>query len=236
MKCDARTILGVGLYTPAETAHLLGVPYSTVRRWVDGYTFASREASRRSPAVVHRELDETNVERLLTFLDLMELHFVRMFRQYGVSMPVIRAAAAEGARLFGTDHPFAVRRFSTDGTRIFAVLEQHPPAGVSASKLMEELHACQLVFMDMVEPFLKDADIAHEEIARYWPLGKGKCVVIDPRRGLGKPIDCASGVRTFALYEAFLGTADERAVAAWYGVSLKAVRSAIEFEKRLAAA
>jgi uncharacterized protein (DUF433 family) len=176
------------------------------------------------------------VERLLTFLDLMELHFVRMFRQYGVSMAVIRAAAAEGARLFGTDHPFAVQRFCTDGTRVFAILERHPPSGVSASKLMEELHACQLVFAHMVEPFLKGVDIAHEEIARYWPLGKGRPVVLDPRRGLGKPIDCTSGVRTCALYEAFLGTANEEEVAGWYGVSREAVRSAIEFERALAAA
>ena len=54
----------------------------------------------------------------ITFLELMELHFVQMFKEAGVSLPTIRRAAKTASQQFGCPHPFTVHRFDTDGQQV----------------------------------------------------------------------------------------------------------------------
>src|SRR5690348_14374797 len=91
--------LGLGLYSVPDAAHLIRTSQANVRRWIsDGQGLVPR----------------TLGEKLLTFAELMELHFVKMFRDEGVSMETIKIASEKAAKRYHSACPFSVKRFDTD--------------------------------------------------------------------------------------------------------------------------
>lgn len=228
-------LLGLGVYSVPEAARILKVHPSTLGRWAKGYTFGRREARRFSEPVIARQLQPEESEDILTFVDLVELRSVAYFRSEGVSMQMVRRCAENASELFGTDHPFAAGAFETDGSRIYAVMEAAGPGTMQRSRFINDLDRWQLVFDDMVVPFFRNLEIEDDLAARYWPLGRRKPIVLDPRRAFGKPIDADSGVQTYILHEAHQAGQSEDEVAYWYDVSPTAVQAAVEFEEWLAA-
>lgn len=213
--------IGVGLYALDDAARLLRTRSSTVRSWLDPETGL---VPRRLPAD----------DRAITFLELMELYFIDMFRKEGVSPRTIRKASAAAAKKFRTDYPFAIKQFDTDGRTIFATLID----STADSELVEDLRRGQYVFNEVMKPFFHKLEFrgAHE-VTRFWPMERKSGVVLDPERKFGKPIDAESGVPTRAIYNAVQagGGQDQKLVARWLGVSPHAVRAAVAFEESLLA-
>ena len=89
----------------------------------------------------------------------------------------------------------------------------------------------------MIEPSLyRGIEFGQDDLARCWyPMNRSKAVVLDPQIAFGKPVISGIGVRTSTLYEAFRAEGTKLAVARLFEVPIKAVESAILFEKRLAA-
>lgn len=211
--------LGIGLYSIPEAARIVGAPIPKIRRWIN-----PRER------LIPRRLSPE--ERTITFLELMELHFVSMFRAEGVSLQTIRKAAAAASHRFNTDYPFAVRRFDTDGRTIFATLIKEETDAV----LMEDLKRGQYVFNEIMRPFFRKLEYhGRNEVMRYWPLEPRGRIVLDPNRHFGKPIDAKTGVPTKSLYEAVRAGQAVGVVADWFGVPVRAVELAVQFENTPAA-
>jgi DNA-binding transcriptional MerR regulator len=53
------------------------------------------------------------------FLDLIELRFIKAFTDAGVGLKAIRSCLDHARASVQNDHPFAMRRFRTDGRTIF---------------------------------------------------------------------------------------------------------------------
>ena len=212
------TRLGVGLYSVPNAARLIRVSSQQVRRWIDP-----------QDGLIRRALPPD--EQTITFLELMELHFVKMFREAGVSLQTVRRAAKTAARRFECAYPFTVHRFDTDGRTIFATLIE----AERNRKLVEDLQHGQYVFETIVRPFFKKLEYHHDDPVRFWPMGHTHRIVLDPRRQFGKPIDDASGVPTRALFRAVIAGDDLSTVATWFNVPAAAVAAAIKFEESLAA-
>jgi hypothetical protein len=228
----ATDLLGVGLYTNAEAARILHSADHKVRRWVEGYyRYGLADGRRHHAGVVSAELRKVGGHRLLTFVNLMELHLIKLFRDEGVRMTTIRKAAEMAGRRFGTDHPFALRRFDTDGRDIFVTLG----ADGSGGEYVQDAVTAQHVFDSMVRPFFLKVDDQQDEILRFWPLGRDSRVVLDPHRSFGQPIDAPTGVPTVVLFEALEVEGDPDHVARLYRVAVEAVLCAADFERGLAA-
>lgn len=230
-----QSLLGVGVYTVPEAARLTGVSTPRIRRWLTGYTFASRVAQRSSSPVWERQIVSSGGELVLSFRDLLEVRFVDAFRRHGVSWKVIRLAAERAAGVIEDSHPFSTRRFKTDGRSIFAEIVQK-----TGEESLLDLAKSQYELKTIVEPFLFEglefAEISGAPV-RWWPLGLDRRVVIDPERSFGQPIVTPESVPTSILAKAVKaeeGSID--AVARWYLVHPKSVRDAVEFENRLTAA
>lgn len=210
--------LGQGLYSVPESARLLGVSVQKLRRWTD-------PNAALIPGVLFSEY------RTLTFVELMELHFVKLFRESGVSLQTIRRATRTAARQFNTTCPFTVHQFDTDGHTVFATLidKEHK------KRLVEDLKHGQYVFEQIVRPFFKNLEYSQNGPVRFWPPIPAKRVVLDPKRHFGQPIDAQTGVPTRALHQAILAGEDIKTVAEWFNVPVAAVDAAIEFEKSLRA-
>ncbi len=210
--------LGVGLYSIPDAARIIKSTAGKVRRWIN--TGNGVVAGNFAPE-----------EHTITFLELMELHFVKLFRDEGVGLDTIRRAAKTAAKQFGTAFPFAVHRFDTDGRTVFATLLD----GEKQTAVIEDLKHGQYVFDTIVRPFFKKLEYGHDAAIRFWPLGAADRVVLDPARQFGKPIDHETAVPTSALYRAVQAGDDPVAVAKWFDVPLAAVCAAITFESSIAA-
>ncbi len=184
------TYLGVGLYSIPEAARIIGVDSSTLRRWVNEYYYMSRGQRYKHQPVIRRRF---SVRPVLSFLELVELLFVRLFRQEGVPMETIRRASERASQLFETDYPFAVKRFDTDGARIFATLSEDK----AVEDQIQDLAKGQFAFEAVVKPFFRKLEYQDSLTAlTIWPRDKQGRIVIDPERNFGKPVDAETGVPT----------------------------------------
>ncbi|MBW3539242.1 MAG: MerR family transcriptional regulator [Planctomycetes bacterium] len=221
-KRKSKEYLGCGMYSLGEAARLLRTHPNTLRWWTGD--------RKQATAVIRREFPG---EKVLTFSELMELHFIKMFRDEGVTLQTIRRAALEASKRFRTQHPFAVKRFDTDGKQIFATLIGRE----SEQEIVEELRHGQLVFATIVRPFFRKLDYGDADVERFWPMEKTGRIVLDPMRRLGEPIDSESGVAVGTIIDALQagGGQDPATVAEWLGIPLEAVRAALAYHRSLAA-
>jgi uncharacterized protein (DUF433 family)/DNA-binding transcriptional MerR regulator len=218
---DNPTRIGVGLYSIRDAARLIGAKPALIRRW-----------SQESEGLVPRALGRDN--ELLTFAELMELHFIKMFRSEGVSLSTIRIASEKAAARFHAACPFSVKRFDTDGTAVFATLQEES----TGKELLEDIARGQYVFAKIVRPFFRKLEYSKNyDLVRFWPLSKAGRVVLDPARKFGQPIDAETGTPTQVIVDALgAGSGQSPAVVArWLGIPIAAVKKAAEFERSLSA-
>lgn len=206
--------LGIGLYSLSDAARLLKTPRRTVSRWVDGYVREVRQGERHYPPAIERADAEA-----LTFGDLIELLYVRGFRDGGVGLGEIVRTNKRYRTEWNTPYPFATQRFATDGKSLL-IKEgpewEHALTG-QQDAFFEEL-GMQLVLADHFT-------------SEWRPLGKQRAVVLNPDRSFGKPIEDASGAHTYVLAQAYESNHDAAAVAWWYGIEPGGVLDAVQFEK-----
>jgi uncharacterized protein (DUF433 family)/DNA-binding transcriptional MerR regulator len=236
---DFRAIIGRGVYGAADAARLLnfhkedapaGRPVSprTISRWLRGYVFRLRDEVRESPPLWRPDFanDDDVVE--VSFRDLVELKFVKAFRDAGLSLPAIRQCLERAAEEVNDPRPFSTRRFRTDGRTIFLEITQDAQEGE-----LIDLRGRQRVFRTIVEPSLRDLEFDADVVARWFPLGPKRSVVIDPARAFGRP--SAASVPTQVLAAAVAAEGSTERAARAYEVPIEAVRDALDFERKLAA-
>lgn len=224
--------IGVGLYTVPEASRLTRVSTGRIRRWMRGYTFRTKSGVHASERVVTPALPLIDGAMTLSFLDLQEIRFVDAFIGVGVRWPTVRRAHGSAQKAFGT-HPFSRGIFVTDGQRIFEDLARGAARSDSA---FVDMVSNQMSFRRAVLPFMKTLRFADGQASEWWPLGKSKMVVLDPRRAFGQPIVAREGVPTNILARAYKAEQDFTRVARWFAVNERAVRFAIEYEASLLAA
>ena len=147
--------LGVGLYSVPDAARLLRVSPQRIRSWIDPRA-----------GLIHRVFSPD--EMVISFLELMDLHFVQMFRGKGVSLQTIRRAAKTADRQFNCPHPFTLHRFDTDGRDIFATLSRTE----TRRKLVQDLKHGQFVFETICRPFFRKLEYHQDTAVRFWPLSR----------------------------------------------------------------
>lgn len=232
--------LGRGAYSAVESVRLLnftrpGLPPArrlsrhTVARWLRGYSH-SEDGSHHSEPLWKPDYQNHDDQIELSFRDLMELRFVKTFRDLGIGLSAIRDCYRRAVDEVQDDRPFSTQRFRTDGRTIFLEITEKDHDG-----RMIDLKKRQQVFRTMIEPSLRDLEFDASAVARWYPLGiRRKAVLVDPRRSFGRPI-VEHGVPTGILAEAVKTEGSVEAVASLYEVPRTEVRSALEFEQRLAA-
>jgi hypothetical protein len=232
-------MIGTGIYTPDEAAALLKAPVSEVRRWAFGYARRRGESRVRYGPLIQNELPEIEGQHALTFIELVELMFIKGFRKAGAPWHAIREAASVAARLFETEHPFALRQFFADPTGVYAQLKEAD----ESESLVKLAGNGQHVFGEIVRPFLGQLEFDPQEVpTRWWPMGKEGRVVVDPVVAFGRPIVAEAGIPTRALAEAL--EAEQRSnpekalerVSWLFKVPQRHVQSAARFEQWLKAA
>lgn len=223
-------LLNMGLYTVPEAARLTRISAGKIRRWIRGYNFRSGQSVHHSDAVWETDIKPLDNKIALSFRDLLELRFVDAFIQAGVSWVTMRRAHAKAQGELQTTHPFCSKQIATDGKSI--LLQQ---AKEDSDQAPVDLVTEQREFTRIVQTFLKDLEFSGDDIV-WWPLGKQRNIVVDPRRNFGQPTLVKSGVPAITLAHSVKANSSVELVARWYEVQQVEVRDAVEFEASLAKA
>jgi uncharacterized protein (DUF433 family) len=238
----ADQVLGRGVYSALEGVRLLNftrrpvsglrsVTPQTIARWMRGYDFGPSGERRHSQPLWAPDYVNDNDQVELSFRDLIELRFVKAFRDLSLPLPTIRECFNRAVEEIQDERPFSTRRFRTDGKSIFLDITNNLPDGE-----LIDLKQRQHVFRTVVEPSLKDLEFDASVVTRWFPLGmKRRSVVIDPARAFGRPIVSRVGIPTEVLAQAVKLEGRLERTAALYEVTVAEVRDALRFEERLAA-
>lgn len=211
-----------GFFSVAAAARLVGVPHQMVRGWLNGY------ANSRSGPVIDRDFSET---RAISFLDLMELRFIAVFRAQGVSMPTLRRAAENARRDWNVKHPLALssERYVTDRRKVFA-----RSAEETQDQRTWDMATGQHEMWDTIEQTIEKGVVFDPKtyLAKAWRPSPAEFphILIDPRIAFGKPVVEGTQVPTTALFRQWKVEGSKERVAYWYDVPVEAVASAIEYE------
>lgn len=225
MQIDEQNLLGRGIYSIPEASHIIGMPTARVRRWVNGYHSSTQNTHL---PIAPSELPEIDGKVAISFSDLLELHFIKAFLDRGISLQKIRKAAKIAADILGVErHPFTEHKFKTDSKSIMHCVDAK----------MLNLNSSQYEFEGVIKQSLFQGFVYTGNVAGAWrPSAKEKSVILDPKFALGKPIVEDTGIRTRAIYHAWLAEGqDQKIVAHMYKLTAKQVRDAVGFEKRMAA-
>jgi uncharacterized protein (DUF433 family)/DNA-binding transcriptional MerR regulator len=232
--------LGRGAYSAVESLRLLNfsrpgttparrVSRSTVARWLRGYDHGE-DGARHSEPLWRPDYENDDDQIELSFRDLIELRFVKAFRDLGLGLTTIRDCYRRASEEEHDARPFSTQKFRTDGRTIFLEITERDHDG----KIID-LKRRQQVFRSFIEPSLRDLEFDASTVARWYPLGVNKkSVLIDPDRSFGRPI-VRNGVPTEVLAEAVKVEGSIAAVISFYGVTKTDVQHALDFERRLAA-
>jgi uncharacterized protein (DUF433 family) len=192
--------MGTGIYTPAEAAALLHERPATVRRWAYGYKRTRAGGRTAHPPLIQAELPTLEGQDALTFVELIELLYIRAFERAGVSWKHIRDAAGVAARMFSTRHPFALRQLYVDPHSVYGAVHEED----GSESLVQLVGHGQHAMPQLVKPFLEQIDFGADDVARrWWPLGRDGGVVVDPLMAFGMPVVAGTGMRVQALASAY---------------------------------
>lgn len=223
--------LGKGLYTPAYAAKLIKMDSKKTRRWVRGYTYRNEAEQKPVAPIFKTEFDKDSDSGILSFLDLAELLFINHFVKLGFSIQKIRKAAVAASKFLDTDHPFALQKVYTDGKSIFAKLAEKE----NDSSLLD-LIKDQFQFEKIVEPTLTCLEFGMAgKVEKWWPLGKGKNIALDPARNLGQPILDKYNIRTDLIFDLYKAGRSIDDISNWYELDKDSIKIAIDFEENLVA-
>ncbi len=230
--CRSSAALGIGVYSFVDAARFIGTESREIRRWLLGhrYRHAGSGQLTESQPLWTPELARFDIGEAVGFRDLLELRFVKAFRQRGVSLPAIRRAIEYAAEKFESDRPFQCKRFQTDGYSIFATVKEE-----TGDESLIDVVRRQQAFREVIGPSLY-AGIEFDggsRALRWFPRG-GRAIVLDPARSFGQPILTKSGVPTVAVAEALSAEGgDSDLVARLFGITRRDVDQATRFEASL---
>ncbi len=189
------------------------------------------------PPLIRTDLPEIDGERALTFVELVELLYVRAFQQAGASWATIKEAASVAGRIYSSAHPFALRHVYVDGgKRLWAEVKEQD----GAEGFVQLKGHAQHGFPALVKPYLDQLEFDMNDVAnRWWPLGRKGGILVDPLYSFGAPIVEGTNIRAktltdmFDAEEAAYGERTVERVAWIYEVSATQVENALHFRSWL---
>lgn len=210
-------------YTYAEAARYAGTNVSNVRRWF-------RNPSKRG-AVLSPFPDAG-----LSYLQLVEVRFVATMRSRGYKLDELRRARAFVSKALAVQHPFATLKFKTGGPSLFMEYMQDIEGLPDYDVLFVPAKDGQMAMVDMLEGVIQELDYDHEIAVRWYPRGRERPIVIDPRMSFGRPTVAGTGIPTTVLYHRYHAGDSKAFLADDFRLSVEQVDAGIAFEESLKAA
>jgi uncharacterized protein (DUF433 family)/DNA-binding transcriptional MerR regulator len=226
---ELESVLDAPAYPAAEAARFIGLKPDRVRRWLKGYSYSYHARQiHQSPVVSGSQAGET---RYASFLDLIDLLFVKQFLDHGISLQKVRKALDEASSILATRH-FARQSFFTDGKDLYLKVKDQGDA------ILELLSGGQWVIPEIITDLAHQIEFgAHLGLAKRWyPLGADRSIVLDPTVAYGRPSIVGKGVMTANVFDFYIAEGRQiRPTCRWLDLTQQQVLDAIRFEESIAA-
>ncbi|MCH7547227.1 MAG: hypothetical protein IID30_12575 [Planctomycetes bacterium] len=210
-----KRLIGVGLYTPSEASYFSRLMTQTVNRWLFG--------DARFVPVLAPELDD---DRIVTFLDFIQLHAIRRARREDIPLHRIRKAIDRARVDFDLDFPLARdHRLVLYDRELFIEFPGKDTYQLSGSQ------RGQMLIREIAEPFLKYVDFGDEGLAEKFTIFKShsRPIVMHPNHQFGMPIVGNTGYRADVLFDSYKAEGSVQRAADAYGVKRPDIHASIEF-------
>ncbi len=224
------------IYSGAMAGRLVGLGAWCVRRWLQGYDYkysagdiGEIRTGHKGPVIQRSKSDDSPYA---SFIELIDLLFVKKFLDHGLSLQKIRKALKEAEELLGGYH-YAQRDFFTDGKNIYLQVKN------TADSLLELLSGGQWVIAPIIKQLAHQIDFDEPSglAQRWYPLGTEGMIVLDPRISFGKPTIVGRGITSANVYDFYIGEEKRiKRVCEWMDLNSKEVEAAVIFEQNLIAA
>lgn len=231
-----QSLTGSGLYPLRQAAQLVRQEPRTVRRWLRGYSWKTKEGRSRSGPLWSTDYrdDDLPGEQVISFRDLLELRMVAQFVNHSVDLKIIRATIDMARQDLNSPYPLSNRTFRTDGKRIFMqAIEDATGDEKLVDVLRKQFVFGQIIKASLFEGIVYDGD---QVPTRWFPEPRKRDVMLDPQVQFGTPVLSDAGIPTDTIYAAWIAEKKDRsAVAREFEITPAMVSAAVGFEQRLAA-
>lgn len=184
-------------YTLAEAARWLAIRPSTLRVWLLGKNYQTKQGARKSPPVVR---PAQVAPLVLSFWNLVECSVLGSMRsRHDVPLQQVRRALAYVAKELKIQRPLIDQDFSTDGVALFVE---------KCGKLVDASSHGQLAMHQVIAAGLTRIERDAEGLAaRLFPWRRSpeepKVVAVDPKIAFGQPILFGTRVPVQVLFDRF---------------------------------
>lgn len=221
MNFENQVELGIGIYTTSELSKILRIPYYKINRWIKKYWDGEL-----GKEYAQKYSWEKGNSKAVGFHTLIEFYIFMNLAEAGVKTHEALRAHKQLSRLFDTPFPFAhsevVANMKTDGKKLFFKFKD----GIIA---LDGTSQFNLNFIDL---FFKKLEFDVENLAtRFWPLGKEKNIMVDPKRQFGHPVIQESNIYPETIYNLYKGKESIEYIAYLYKLNIDQVKDAIEYCK-----
>ena len=219
MEFENQLEIGNGIYTPSEIAKILRVPYAKVFRWITKYWDGElgKEFAERYSWKVENSM-------AVSFHTLVEFHSLMQFAEAGVKTRQVLEAHKDLSGTYDTAFPFAMKEvldnIKTDGFKIY----------LSKNRDVVTLDGTRQLNLDFIRFFFRKLDFDSGNIAtRFWPLGKEKSILIDPKRKFGHPVIDDRNIYPETIHGHYIAGDPIAYISHVYNLSEKQIQYALEF-------
>lgn len=211
--------IGTGIYTIPEVSVILRLPYHKVNTWVNKYW--DGKLGKEFESQYSWTVDKT---KAVSFHTLIEFYVLYHLAEAGVKTKQVLNAHIELSKYFNTSFPFAqkniLENIRTDGRKVFFNLNGN----------ILSLDGSKQFNLGFIEIFFKNMDFDDGFLAsKFWPLGKSKSIVIDPKRQFGHPVIGKTNIYPETLFNLYRGGEPVKFIAFTYEIDEQQVLDALDF-------
>ena len=211
--------IGKGIFPFPDVVKVLDMPYRKVYAWMRRYWKGELGETFKSNYVW-----EVNGSRGVNFLTLVELHTMMHLADSGVRTQEVLEVRETLSVLYGTPTPFAhkavLEGMYTKGNEVFWKTK-NDTITLTGKKPFQS---------DAISLLIEKLDFNEDSLAsKYYPIGKEKPIVIDPRRQFGSPVLINNNIYPQTLYYLYKGGEPKDFIARLYRIKLEEVEAAIEY-------
>ena len=233
----------LAIYTVREAAHYLHVPENTLRSWIQGRYYPTKDGQRFFSRIIEppKPVFDNSEKKVLaiSFINLVEAHVLSSIRtEHGLPLYKARNAVTYLREKFRSQHPLAEFDLETDRMNLFVR---------TFSETLNVSHGGQIAMTDVVKTFLTRIDRNSEGVAlRFYPFTRRdhysaeaaalKMVVIDPFVSWGRAVLKDTGIPTAMIIQRFWAGDSVTHLADDYGREPLEIEEAIRCELNAAQA
>ena len=222
MKTESRIApqpgIGEGIYTLHDASLILKIDKAKLAAWLKGHF-----DGKFSKSAGHKYSWGDKRETAFNFLTLMELFVFNELKSLGLSTQKINQSHEELSRLLKTSYPFASSEIYTNNEQLLFKNDELGLVHLDGTR--------QIAFKKVMDLYFKKIDYSSNIAQRYWPLGKDKHILVDPKLQFGQPTIVGTNITSENIYSYYKAGERVSKIAKVFNLTENAVQDTIDFMK-----